>query len=196
MKTLTLIAMFFAAAAPQPVLASTQGAEDFLKQSVDRVVAIAKSSPDAAALEKKITPVLLDVISFDAMTRRAVGPGWRQFTVPEREESVRLFTKLIIRTYSGRFTPGELPEIEYRSATSPEPGRVEVATTTTYKGSKYGVVYRLESKDGAPWRITDIVIEGVSMVANYRTQLDTQFKSGGAAAVVSSLQKSLAPRSP
>lgn len=188
--------MLALAAAFQPALASTAEAENFLKQSVDRVVAIAKASPDSATLEKKITPVLLNVISFDAMTRRAVGPGWRQFTPLEREEAVRLFTKLIIRTYSNRFTPGELPEIDYRSATSPEPGRVEVNTTTTYKGSKYGVVYRLESKDGAPWRITDIVIEGVSMIANYRTQLDTQFKSGGAAAVISSLQKSLAARNP
>lgn len=195
MKTLPLIVLALAAAL-QPALASTAEAENFLKQSVDRVVAIAEASPDSAALEKKITPVLLNVISFDAMTRRAVGPGWRQFTAPEREEAVRLFTKLIIRTYSNRFTPGELPEIDYRSATSPEPGRVEVNTTTTYKGSKYGVVYRLESKEGAPWRITDIVIEGVSMIANYRTQLDTQFKSGGAAAVISSLQKSLAARNP
>ena len=195
MKTLPLIVLALAAAF-QPALASTTEAENFLKQSVDRVVAIAEASPDSAALEKKITPVLLNVISFDAMTRRAVGPGWRQFTAPEREEAVRLFTKLIIRTYSNRFTPGELPEIDYRSATSPEPGRVEVNTTTTYKGSKYGVVYRLESKEGAPWRITDIVIEGVSMIANYRTQLDTQFKSGGAAAVISSLQKSLAARNP
>ncbi|MBU6182488.1 MAG: ABC transporter substrate-binding protein [Verrucomicrobia bacterium] len=195
MKTLPLIVLALAAAF-QPALASTAEAENFLKQSVDRVVAIAKASPDSLTLEKKITPVLLNVISFDAMTRRAVGPGWRQFTAPEREEAVRLFTKLIIRTYSNRFTPGELPEIDYRSATSPEPGRVEVNTTTTYKGSKYGVVYRLESKEGAPWRITDIVIEGVSMIANYRTQLDTQFKSGGAAAVISSLQKSLAARNP
>ena len=195
MKTLPLIVLALAAAL-QPALASTAEAENFLKQSVDRVVAIAEASPDSLTLEKKITPVLLNVISFDAMTRRAVGPGWRQFTAPEREEAVRLFTKLIIRTYSNRFTPGELPEIDYRSATSPEPGRVEVNTTTTYKGSKYSVVYRLESKDGAPWRITDIVIEGVSMIANYRTQLDTQFKSGGAAAVISSLQKSLAARNP
>jgi len=194
-KTFPLIVLALAAAF-QPALASTAEAENFLKQSVDRVVAIANASPDSATLEKKITPVLLNVISFDAMTRRAVGPGWRQFTPLEREEAVRLFTKLIIRTYSNRFTPGELPEIDYRSATSPEPGRVEVNTTTTYKGSKYGVVYRLESKDGAPWRITDIVIEGVSMIANYRTQLDTQFKSGGAAAVISSLQKSLAARNP
>jgi phospholipid transport system substrate-binding protein len=175
-----------------PSQASIADAENFLRQSVDKVVAIAKASPNSATLEKKITPLLLEVISFDAMTRRAIGPGWRQFSDPERSEATRLFTRLIIRTYSNRFTPGELPEIDFRSTSSPEPGRVEVTTTTTYKGSKYAVVYRLESKDGAPWRITDIVIEGVSMVANYRTQLDAQFKSGGASAVISSLQSSLA----
>lgn len=196
MKTPLLLATLLSAFALSPLQASTAAAENFLKKSVDGVVAIAKASPDSATLEKKITPLLLNVISFDAMTRRAVGPGWRQFSDSERDETTRLFTKLIIRTYSNRFTPGELPEIDYKSATSPEPGRVEVSTTTTYKGSKYAVVYRLESKDGAPWRITDIVIEGVSMIANYRTQLDTQFKSGGAAAVISSLQKSLAARTP
>jgi phospholipid transport system substrate-binding protein len=195
-KRLLIALNTLSAAFAIPSQASTAEAENFLRQSVDKVVAIAKASPNSATLEKKITPLLLEVISFDAMTRRAVGPGWRQFSDPERGEATRLFTRLIIRTYSNRFTPGELPEIDFRSTASPEPGRVEVNTTTTYKGSKYGVVYRLESKEGAPWRITDIVIEGVSMIANYRTQLDTQFKSGGAAAVISSLQKSLAARNP
>ena len=40
-------------------------------------------------------------------------------------------------------------------------------------------------------RVTDVVIEGVSMIANYRGQLDAQFKSGGAGAVLGSLQKSI-----
>ena len=41
------------------------------------------------------------------------------------------------------------------------------------------------------WRVTDVVIEGVSMVANYRGQFDAQFLSGGAAAVLGSLKKSV-----
>ena len=178
-----------------PILASADGtapAEAFLRESVNRVLAVAKSSPDSAALTTKVTPVLLEIIGFDAMTRRAVGLGWRQFTDAQRDSAIQLFSRLVIRSYSSRFTPGEYPEIDFRSASEPEPGRVEIATTTIYKGSGYEVVYRVESKDGAPWRITDIVIEGVSMVANYRTQFDGQFKAGGAAAVISSIEKSLA----
>ena len=189
MKTrAVLIALTLLAAIPNAFATSTADAEAFLKKSVDDVVSIAKSSPDSTALADSLRPLLQKIISFDAMTRRAVGPGWRQFTAEQQKEAIRLFSTLIIRTYSGKFTPGELPEITYKAATSPTLERVEVSTMTLYKGSKYNVIYRLEEIDG--WRITDVVIEGVSMVANYRTQFDAEFKQGGADAVLGALKKS------
>lgn len=187
MKTLFLLPAL-AALALGNAMASTADAENFLKKSVGEVVDVAKSSPDSASLAAGIRPILLKTISFDAMTRRAVGPGWRQFTEAEQKEAIGLFTTLIIRTYSSKFTPGELPQVDYKSAVETAPGRVEVSTTTGYKGSKYEVVYRLEQPDHKGWRVTDVVIEGVSMVANYRGQLDPQFKSGGASAVIGSLK--------
>ena len=190
MKTSSvLLALTLLAAIPNAFAASTTDAEAFLKKSVNEVVSIAKSSPNSTALADSARPLLLKIISFDAMTRRAVGPGWRQFTAEQQKEAIRLFSTLIIRTYSGKFTPGELPEVTYKAATSPTPERVEVSTTTLYKGSRYNVIYRLEEIDG--WRITDVVIEGVSMVANYRTQFDAEFKQGGADAVLGALKKSV-----
>lgn len=190
MKTSSvLLALTLLAAIPNAFAASTTDAEAFLKKSVNEVVSIAKSSPNSTALADSARPLLLKIISFDAMTRRAVGPGWRQFTAEQQKEAIRLFSTLIIRTYSGKFTPGELPEITYKAANSPTPERVEVSTRTLYKGSRYNVIYRLEEIDG--WRITDVVIEGVSMVANYRTQFDAEFKQGGADAVLGALKKSV-----
>lgn len=174
------------------VRASTEEAENRLKASVDKVVAVAKSAPDRKALIAGVKPVLENILSFDAMTRRAVGPGWRQFTPEQQKEAIRLFTTLILRTYTAKFTPGELPGVEYKTASCPAPNRVEIPTTSLYKGSRYDVIYRLEETDGAPWRITDVVIEGVSMIANYRTQFDSQFKQGGADAVIASLNRSVA----
>lgn len=174
------------------VRASTEEAEKRLKASVDKVVAVAKSAPDRKTLIAGVKPVLENILSFDAMTRRAVGPGWRQFTPEQQKEAIRLFTTLILRTYTAKFTPGELPGVEYKTASSPAPNRVEIPTTSLYKGSRYDVIYRLEETDGAPWRITDVVIEGVSMVANYRTQFDSQFKQGGADAVIAALNRSVA----
>lgn len=190
MKTRTLfIALAILGALPCSYGASTANAENFLKKSVNEIVDIAKTSPNGATLAQRLSPILLKIISFDAMTRRAVGPGWRQFTAEQQKEAVGLFSTLIIRTYSGKFTPGELPEITYKAATSPAPERVEVSTTTLYKGSKYNVIYRLEEIDA--WRITDVVVEGVSMVANYRTQFDAEFKQGGSNAVLGALKKSV-----
>lgn len=192
MKTLRLLLATVFALAIETSLASTSDAEAFLKKAVGEVVEVAKRSADSASLAAGVRPVLLKAISFDAMTRRAVGPGWRQFTEAEQKQAVGLFATLIIRNYSAKFTPGELPEIVYKSAVETAPGRVEVSTTTLYNGSKYEVVYRLEQPGGKAWQITDVVIEGVSMVANYRTQFDARFQSGGAAAVIGSMEKSIA----
>ena len=184
-----LIALAALCVLPNSYSASTTDAEIFLKKSINEIVDIAKVSPNSTALAESTRPILVRIISFDAMTRRAVGPGWRQFTAEQQKEAINLFSTLIIRTYSGKFTPGELPEITYKAATSPSPGRVEVSTTTSYKGSKYNVIYRLEEIDG--WRITDVVIEGVSMVANYRTQFDAEFSQGGSTAILGALRKSI-----
>jgi phospholipid transport system substrate-binding protein len=171
------------------IFAADESAEKQLRNSVQQVVSIAKASADRTALMEGVKPVLEKILDFDTMTKRAIGPGWRQFTPAQQHEAVSLFTTLILRTYTAKFTPGELPEVIYKATTSPAPGRVEIPTSSNYRGNHYDVVYRLEEKGG--WRITDVVIEGVSLVANYRTQFDSEFRKGGATAVLSALQRSV-----
>lgn len=165
--------------------ATTAEAEKRLQSAVTEVLATAEKATSGSGLAASLRPILLKSISFDAMTRRAVGPGWREFTEDQKKKATQLFTTLIIRSYSSKFTIGEDPVITYKTATEPAPGRVEIPTTLLYKGSKYNVTYRLEKSEG--WRITDVVIEGVSLIANYRTQFDAQFKKDGAAGVIAAL---------
>jgi phospholipid transport system substrate-binding protein len=175
---------------PGVLRASTDTEQKRLETAVNEVIAVADHASSNRALENDLRPVLLKTISFEAMTRRAVGPGWRQFTDDQKKRAAQLFTTLVIRTYSAKLTPGEHPVITIKTATAPAPGRVEVPTTLLYKGSRYEVVYRMEEAEG--WRITDVVIEGVSLIANYRTQFDAQFKKGGADAVLAALTNTLA----
>ncbi len=164
-------------------------AQQRLHAAIDEVLELADKAPTKEVLVERIGPVLNKHVSFPVMTRRAIGPGWRQFTPDQQKKAVALFSKLIIRSYSNKFTIGEHPEIKYQSAASTAAGRVEVTTTTKYQGNRYNVIYRLEQEES--WRTTDVVIEGVSMVANYRSQLDPVFKRGGAEAVLNSLQQSV-----
>jgi len=172
------------------IIASPAEAQQRLRRAVDEVLAISNRASSTKGLAESVRPTLQKHISFETMTRRAVGVGWRQFSADQQKKAIQLFTTLVIRTYSGKFTPGEKAAINFKSATTPASGRVDVPTDLVYKGSRYNVIYRMEQVPG-DWRIVDVVIEGVSMVANYRTQLDATFKKGGAAAVVSSLEQSV-----
>ncbi|SKB04940.1 phospholipid transport system substrate-binding protein [Prosthecobacter debontii] len=175
---------------PVQAQASTAAAEQRLRSAVDDVLVITNSASSRAALVQKVSPVLQKYISFETMTRRAVGVGWRQFSGAQQSQAVNLFTQLVIRTYSGKFTPGAQAVINFKTSTEPAAGRVDVPTDLVYNGSRYNVIYRMEQAGGT-WAIADVVIEGVSMVANYRSQLDATFKRGGAAAVISSLEQSV-----
>lgn len=169
--------------------AATADAQQKLQSAITEVLAVADRAANRAVLAQKVRPVLQRNVSFETMTKRAVGPGWRSFSPKEQQQATDLFTTLIIRTYSNKFTPGERPVINYRGAVDLGSGRVDVPSNMVYKGSRYSVTYRMEQVSG--WQITDVVIEGVSMIANYRSQLDAQFKRGGAPAVINSLNQSV-----
>jgi len=172
-----------------PAAASIDEAEQALRKAVDQVLGVTAQSRGGRGMADQLEPILVRHVCFESMTRRAVGPGWRQFTPPQQAEATKLFTKLIIRSYSDKFTPGQQPEIKYLKGSTPAAGRAEIPTSVVYKGSRYTVTYRLENRGS--WRITDILAEGVSLVANYRAQFDALVKKGGAVAVLDSLKESV-----
>lgn len=188
MKLLTLASAVLLAVAGSSA-ASTGDAEDALRKAVDEVLAVTQKSKGGRSMADQLQPILVSHVCFESMTRRAVGPGWRQFTPQQQAEATKLFTKLIIRSYSEKFTPGQQPDIKYLKPSSPGAGKVEIPTSTIYKGSRYTITYRLE--DRGKWLVTDILAEGVSFVANYRAQFDELVKKGGAVAVLDSLKQSV-----
>lgn len=189
--SLRLLCCLFALAAFSAVPTRAADAESTLREGMDEVMAVTDHSQGGRKMADDLEPILVRRISFEAMTRRAVGPGWRQFTPDQQNEATKLFTKLIIRSYSNKFTPGEKTEIRYLEGKSPAPDKMEMPTTILYKGSRYSIVYRMENAAGK-WLVTDILVEGVSLVANYRAQFDDLYKKGGASAVLASLRESVA----
>jgi len=187
--TLRFLLPLLLLAAPLAASAQLAEAQVRLKSAITEVLTVADRAGNRSALPEKLRPVLEKHVSFETMTKRSVGPGWRQFTPEQQQQATQLFSTLIIRSYSSKFTPGEHPAITYQTAVEPAAGRVDVPTSMVYQGSHYTVIYRMEQVQG--WRITDVVIEGVSLIANYRSQLDAQFKKGGANAVISSLTQSV-----
>jgi phospholipid transport system substrate-binding protein len=180
-----LLGLLSASAQAAPV-----SAEVFLKGAVDDTLAVAYAAEGKGTLPERIRPTLERFFSFESLTRRAVGPGWRSFKPEEQKRTIELFSTLIIRTYSERFDPAVRPEISFGPEVQLERGRREVSSTIRYDGSNYNVTYRLEP-DGESWRVFDVIIEGVSMVLNYRSQFESLQNRGGAEAVIRSIEQNL-----
>ncbi len=169
--------------------AADSPAEQRLQKALTDTIAVAEQSPNKTVLLQKVRPVAEKNLCFAVMTRRAIGPGWRQFSPEQQKQAVSLFSELIIRRYVNRFTLGERLDITYKPAATVAPGKVEIPTVTVYKGSPYEVIYRLEQSED--WRITDVIVEGVSFIGNYRSQFDAQFQKGGPAAVLAALNSTV-----
>ena len=190
MKSLCLMLAAASAFAVGAIASPIDEAETVVREGIDKVLGVTAHSQGGPSMSAQLRPILENHVDFATMTRRAIGQGWKQFTPAQQSEATALFTKLIIRSYSKGFTPGEQPQMKLLKSNSPAPDKVEVPTTMLYKGSRYGVTYRVENH--GKWLVTDMQVEGVSLVANYRAQFDELFKKGGPTAVIASLKDSVA----
>jgi len=193
-RTLTAVAVInlsfvichlsFAAAQADPVAQ--------LHSEVDQILALAYSGQSTETLAERARPLLEKDFSFDLVTRQAIGPGWRQFTAGDQQKVTDLFSRLVIRIYAARVVGTQRPTITYGKTVTLSPDRCEIPTRVAApNGQPYAVVYRLINLSGS-WRIYDVLIEGVSFVANYRAQFDDLVRRGGAAAVIKTLEAKLA----
>ena len=164
-----------------------------LHGSIDEVLSIAYSGHGTGNLAARVRPALEKCFAFDLVTRQAMGPGWRQFSAADQKRITDLFSELLIRTYSARVVGTQRPKIVYGTPTDLAPDRREFPTRVIPSSGNepVAVVYRL-IRLPTGWRIYDVLIEGVSFVANYRAQFDEIVLKGGAPAVIRALETKLA----
>jgi phospholipid transport system substrate-binding protein len=103
------------------------------------------------------------------MSRRSLGRHWAQRSEQEKKEFVRLFGQLLERTYIDKVEGYSGEKVNYLGErVDGDYAEVEVKIVTK-KNTEIMVLYKLRTRD-QKWWVYDMVIEGVSLVNNYRTQ--------------------------
>ncbi len=144
---------------------------DQVRRSVDEVLKIVQSQPDGPARRTAVRQAANRLFDFEETAKRALGPHWQQRTPAEREEFVRLFSDLLEAAYVGKIDLYQGEKITYVGETMDDDQATVKTRIVTKQGNEVPVDYRLlREKDG--WRVYDVIIEGVSLVANYRTQFN------------------------
>ena len=106
------------------------------------------------------------------MAKRSLGPNWRDRTPEERKQFVALFRELLENSYLGKIESYQGEVVRYGKETVDGPyAQVETAVVTT-RGQQFQMNYRMLA-DGGRYRIYDVVIEGISLVGNYRSQFNS-----------------------
>ena len=110
------------------------------------------------------------VFDFEELSRRTLGREWKKMNAEQQKEFVQLFKELLQGVYADRLLAYSDQKIIFDKETMLKKGRAEVQSfLQTSDGKKIPLFYRLSDKSGS-WKVYDVIIEGVSMVKNYRTQ--------------------------
>lgn len=147
-----------------------------LRTQVDEVLKVledpALRAPDKAQERRDvIRRVANQIFDFEETAKRALGPHWAARTPAERKEFVALFTDLLERSYVSRIEQYSGEKVAYAGDQVTGDQAVVKTRIAGKTGSEIPVDYRM-MKTGNGWRVYDVNIEGVSLVANYRTQFN------------------------
>jgi phospholipid transport system substrate-binding protein len=169
-----LLALVLGVVAVPPAAAGAP--TDQLKTQIDRVLK-ALDDPElkkeGKARERRVAvrKIANDIFDFGETARRSLGRHWQGRTPAEREQFVQLFSDLLERSYISKVELYGGEKIQYLGDTI-EGEQAKVQTRLLTKGgSEIPIEYRMHRK-GDRWLVYDVIIEGVSLVANYRTQFN------------------------
>jgi len=168
---LRLTVLSLATFVAQAVYADSQALRDLKIHiaSVQQVLVDPKLA-DPQKRPQRRHPILYQLFDFQEMSRRALGANARRYS-DRLAEFTPLFIGLLEQAYIGKLEENGDAKIQYLKEIV-DGQDIEVETKTRLKdGSEYSVNYKLTFTP-AGWRAYDVVVEGVSLVNNYRSQFD------------------------
>ena len=156
--------------------ATAAPASDQLKPEIDRVVATLenpalKGERKSQERRQEIRSITDGIFDWTEMARRSLGRHWAGRTEVERREFVTLFRNLIERAYISKIEGYGGEKLAFVGEAVDGDQATVRTKIVTRQNQEVPIDYRM-SRQGDRWRIYDVIIEGISLISNYRTQFD------------------------
>jgi phospholipid transport system substrate-binding protein len=147
---------------------------DTLKGHVNKVLVVLrdpdlKGEPGRNVKKEKIRSIAEEVFDFTELSKRSLAQNWNRLNPDQQEEFIKLFKSLLETTYADKIMSYTDEKVIFKGEIRLSEKAVEIPTTIVTKTSEIPIHYRLIEKEGR-WKVYDVVIEGVSLVNNYRAQ--------------------------
>jgi len=134
---------------------------------------------------------VLPNFDFPRMTQLALGRNWRDASDAQKQALTKEFRTLLVRTYSTSLSQYRNQFIDVKPAKlAPADTEVIVKTVVNQPGAPVIPIDYSMEKSAQGWKAYDIVVDGVSLVTNYRSSFADEIRKGG----IDGLIKTLADR--
>ncbi len=180
----------FVLAAPRCAHASTP--TEAVRKTVDEVVRIVsnkelKKPANEHKRREELRQAIGSIFDYTQMSQRSLARYWRDRTPAERKEFTQLFESVLENSYANKIESYNNEKVVYlREVVNGNYAEVR-SKVITAKHDEYSLDYRLMNENGK-WMVYDVVIEGVSLVANYRGQFGDIIRADGYPALVKKLK--------
>lgn len=165
---------------------------DAMKATIDEVLRIVRENelkqPNKAAERRQMLERVVEArFDYQEMSRRALGAPWNTLSDEEKQEFVGLFRTLLTNSYADKIETYSGEGVQYLNERT-EKEYAEVRTKVLSGKTEIPLDYRLINKVN-DWRVYDVVVDGISLVNNYRGQFAKIIKSSSYADLVEQLRK-------
>jgi len=176
-------------------LAQEAAPDALIKRITSEVLAAVKSDKaiqagDASKLGALVERRILPHFDFRRATRIALGLNWRRATPEQKERLVLAFRSLLLRTYSGALAAARDETVEFVPLrVRPGDDEVTVRSRVRQPGAEpVEIAYDME-RSSSGWKVFDVRVGGVSLVATYRTSFAAQVRANGIEGLILRLER-------
>jgi phospholipid transport system substrate-binding protein len=123
------------------------------------------------AKKEKLRVIFDDIFDYAVLSKRTLGHNWKKLDTEQQNEFVELYRKLLDSVYMDRLLAYKDENVVFSKERMITEKRAEVFSNIVTSDKKIPIDYRLILKKNQ-WKVYDIIIEGVSLVKNYRSQFN------------------------
>lgn len=147
---------------------------DTVKGHIDKVLVVLrdtslKGESGKSAKKTKIRSITEKMFDYTELSRRTLGQNWKNFNNNQQKEFTELYKSILEDAYADKLITYTDEKVVFNKENMLSEKTCEIQTTIVTKKADVPIFYRVIQKEGE-WRVYDVVIEGVSLISNYRTQ--------------------------
>lgn len=154
-----------------------ESAQDAVEGATREVLALISegqtyADADPERFFTEVEALVAPMVDFPRFARNVMGPAYRKATADQRQRFADVFKWSLVRTYAlalTEFRDGEVRVVPPRREAR-DPDKVKVVQEVTFRGRTYVAVYQMRRGKDRQWQVQNIIIEGVNIGVNFRTQ--------------------------